>query len=101
MKDKVYITRDFKMDGIEVWPERVGIRKFCQGQTFYGAAWAEDDPTSFLYNRKTSKTTAEYLSPAKCRKRFGFIPRKGTAHYFDGKKVMPESKWDFIFEFSN
>ena len=77
---EVYITRDSYMDSAEIWPYKVGVRKFQEVGTFpkvaYGAAWSVQ-PTCCLY--KNGKSVSKLLTPKECRKRYGFYPRKGEA----------------------
>lgn len=84
MSEYCYVTRDTSSDGIEVWPANVGVRKF-HGCVIWGAAWKASASTGQLCGRNYN-IYAERLNKIECRKRFGFVPRPGTAWDIDGKK---------------
>ncbi len=90
--EAVYVTRDSTRDVVEVWPVTVGIRKF-RGCIIWGAAWCKDRYTACLFPKR--RGSAEYLSLVKCRRRFGFYPRAGTAWYVNSKGKKSEVDIDF------
>lgn len=86
----VYVTRDSFTDWVDIWPVHVGIRKFhwCIA---YGAAWRKVHTTQ-LYSGKD--LIAENISEARCRRRYGFYPGKGTAWEINsrGKRTNQENQ---------
>ncbi len=95
MKDeRVYITRDTYYELIHVWPAtRTGIRKF-HGCVQFGT----DTESRFCckYLTKTGFRQAELITPFASKDRYGFVPRKGQAYYWNGKKAVKVE-----LEFSN
>lgn len=93
----VYVTRGTCQDDeIDLWPATVGIRKF-HGCIQWGAAW---QPNHMVYelNKNTKKQTG-ICTLVQCKKRFGFIPRRGTAWLveYNTKGKMKKSKVDIDF----
>ena len=74
--EDVYVTRGTLRTKVDVFPARIGIRKF-HGCVEWGAAW-NSGMSTYKISRK-SQTEVPEMSPYECRIRFGFYPRKGTA----------------------
>ncbi len=96
-KQDVYVTRDSQGEGVFVFPATVGIRKF-HGCVAWGAAWCKTDDRTALSAGLNAKE-AECLGTSKCKKRFGFFPRPGTAWLveYTAKGRMKKSKVDLAF----
>ncbi len=88
----VYVTRDTYDCDVDVWPAYIGIRKF-HGCVEWGAAWSEDESTMRLSSK--GRKYAELLTDLKCRERFGFYPREGTAWYVNAKGKRTKVDIDF------
>jgi len=91
----VYVTRDTIQNSIDIRPDTVGIRKFNRRPCTvrWGAAWNERYPTAFSY--KTGLSVRQNLMIEAFKAVFGFIPRKGTAYYIDGKGKRTKVDIDF------
>ena len=76
--EDVYLTRDTQSPNgrIDVFPARIGIRKF-HGCVEWGAAWCAKYRACRI--SAGSIRIVPDITPVECKKRFGFIPRKGTA----------------------
>ncbi len=93
----VYVTRNTCSDDeIDLWPTTVGIRKF-HGCIEWGAAW-QSKHRAYKLNKNTEKQ-AGVCTPAQCKKRYGFIPRKGTAWLveYNARGKMKKTKVDLAF----